>query len=104
LRWDGKLYQIGRPAITSGLRRANVRVEQRLDGTLAVRFGQRYLPVEECARAEKTKAKAAVPIRPAQSPRAGRRGSDWNQSFDLKKGPKVWQAAEASGYRQSAAE
>src|SRR3954452_9933380 len=31
VRWDGKLYQIERGAITTGLRGANVRVEQRLD-------------------------------------------------------------------------
>src|SRR5215469_13452196 len=37
LRWDGKLYQIERQAVTTGLRRANVRVEKRLDGSLAVR-------------------------------------------------------------------
>ncbi len=38
LRWDGKLYQIERQAaVTTGLRGAKVRVEQRLDGTLAVR-------------------------------------------------------------------
>src|SRR5580693_5525652 len=45
LRWDGKRYQIERQAVTTGLRRATVRVEQRLDGSLAVRFGERYLPV-----------------------------------------------------------
>ena len=45
LRWAGKLYQIDRQAITAGLRKANVRVEARLDGSLAVRHGQRYLPV-----------------------------------------------------------
>ena len=56
LRWDGKLYQIERQAVTTGLRGANVRVEQRLDGSLAVRYGGRYLPVEECAVASKPKA------------------------------------------------
>jgi hypothetical protein len=29
------------------------------------------------------------------------RGSDWNKDFDLKKGPKVWQAARGSGRRTS---
>src|SRR3984893_7972558 len=53
LRWDGKLYQIERQAVTSGLRRADVRVEQRLDGSLAVRHGERYLAVQECAVAIK---------------------------------------------------
>lgn len=101
LRWDGRLYQIEPPAIVSGLRRANVRVEQRLDGSLAVRYGERYLPVKLCAVPEQpTAAPAKVP--PAR--RAGRRGSDWNKTFDLKKGPKVWQAAQASGYRPRAAE
>jgi transposase InsO family protein len=99
LRWDGKLYQIERQAVVTGLRRANVRVEQRLDGSLAVRYGERYLPVQECAVADKPKA--SPPVKPAKRRSAGRRGSDWNKKFDLKKGPKVWQAAQESGYRQS---
>lgn len=60
LRWDGKLYQIERQAVVSGLRGANVRVEMRLDGSLAVRYGERYLPVKECAVAEQPKAAAAA--------------------------------------------
>jgi hypothetical protein len=101
LRWDGKLYQIERQAVTPGLRRANVRVEQRLDGSLAVRHGERYLPVKECPAAEKPKATG--PIKLAKAPRAARRGSDWNKSFDLKKAPKIWQAAQAPGHRRGEA-
>lgn len=99
LRWDGKVYQIDRQAVVTGLRGADVRVEKRLDGTLAVRYGERYLPVEECAVAAKPKAPSAV-NKPAKKPRTGRRGSDWDKGFDLKKGPKVWQAAQASGRRR----
>jgi len=40
---------------------------------------------------------AARPVKAAQAHRASGRGSDWNKSFDLKKGPKMWQAAQASG-------
>lgn len=98
LRWDGKLYQIERQAVVSGLRGANVRVEQRLDGSLAVRHGERYLPVEECTVAEKPKA--APPVKAAKPHRAGRRGSDWDKNFDLKKAPKIWQAAQGSGHRR----
>jgi transposase len=102
LRWDGKLYQIDRQAVMTGLRGANVRVEKRLDGTLAVRHGERYLPVEECAVADKSKAPTAV-NKPAKNPRRSRRGSDWNQNFDLKKGPKLWQAVrDSNGRRQPA--
>jgi len=100
LRWDGKLYQIERQAVTTGLRKANVRVEQRLDGTLAVRHGERYLPVAECAVAEKPKPAAAV--KTAKTHRASQRGSDWDKNFDLKKAPKIWQAAQASGHRKAA--
>jgi Integrase core domain len=98
LRWDGKLYQIERQAVTTGLRGANVRVEQRLDGSLAVRHGERYLPVQECAEAEKPKG--ARPGKAPKTHRGGGRSSDWNQNFDLKKAPKLWQAAQASGHRR----
>jgi hypothetical protein len=101
LRWDGKLYQIERQAVTPGLRRANVRVEQRLDGSLAVRHGERYLPVKECAVADKPKA--ARQAKAVKTHRAGGRGSDWNKNFDLKKAPKIWQAAQSSGRRQGEA-
>jgi hypothetical protein len=89
---DAELYQIERQAVVSGLRKANVRVEKRLDGSIAVRFGERYLPVRRCAAAAKTKAltvKQAAPRRPPNRPR----GSDWCKNFDLKKGPKTWQVA-----------
>ena len=98
LRWDGKYYQIERQAIVSGLRGADVRVEARLDGSLAVRHGGRYLPVEECTMP--AKPKAAEPVKTAKPRRAGGRGSDWDKNFDLKKAPKIWHAAQSSGYRR----
>jgi hypothetical protein len=98
LRWDGKLYQIERRAVTTGLRGADVRVEQRLDGSLAVRYGERYLPIQECVAADRRKPARREP-KPATNRRTGRRGSDWEKGFDLKKGPKVWQAAQLSGCR-----
>jgi transposase len=99
LRWDGKLYQIERQAVVSGLRGANVRIEHRLDGSLAVRHGERYLPVKECAVADQHKTRRAA--RSAKTHRrTGPRGSDWNKNFDLKKAPKVWQAAKASGHKR----
>jgi len=98
LRWDGKLYQIERQAVVSGLRGANVRVELRLDGSLAARHGERYLPVKQCVVADKPKA--TRPVKTAKAPRAGSRGSDWNKNFDLKNAPKVWQAAQQSGHRR----
>lgn len=89
---EAELYQIERQAVMSGLRKASVRVEKRLDGSIAVRFGERYLPVSRCIAATKTQAppaKRTTPRRPASR----QRGSDWFRNFDLKKGPKTWQAA-----------
>jgi hypothetical protein len=101
LRWDGKLYQIERRAVVAGLRGASVRVEKRLDGSLAVRHGGRYLPVQECAAADRPKATA--PRKPAKAPKppAGKR---WNNDVLFGKGPKIWQAIQASGHRREAAE
>jgi hypothetical protein len=101
LRFESELYQIERQSITTGLRGANVRVERRLDGTLAVRYGEKYLPVKLCIPAEK-KASEPPPVKPPDKrSRPPQRGSDWNRDFDLKKGPKVWQAAQESGQRTS---
>jgi transposase len=98
LRWNGKLYQIDRSAVTTGLRGSDVRVEQRLDGSLAVRHGQRYLPIKECAAAERPKPDRRKP-NAVSTRRSGRRGSEWNKNFDLHNAPKVWQAAQRSGCR-----
>jgi transposase len=99
LQWAGEFYQIEPRAVVNGLRGAKVRVEQRLDGALAVRYGEKYLPVEPCAPAAKKKAPA--PVEPTGKRGQPKRGSDWNRNFDLKKAPKIWQAAQESGARQA---
>src|SRR5208337_3938059 len=45
IRYQGKIYQIARGDIRPGLRAGRVRVEQRLDGSLAVKFRQYGLSV-----------------------------------------------------------
>ena len=55
-------------------------MEKRLDGSMAVRHGERYLPVHECTVAAELKAPSAV--KPAKARRAVRRGSDWNKDFE----------------------
>jgi hypothetical protein len=51
IRYNGKIYQIERKDICTGLRRASVRVESRLDGSLAVCFRKRYLAIKLCEAA-----------------------------------------------------
>ncbi len=99
VRWDGKLYQIERQAVTPGLRKANVRVEARLDGTLAVRHRERYLPVKECTVASKP---AAMPApKPVPKHRGPRARSTWMDNFHLKKRkPATGPEASAAGLRR----
>jgi transposase len=97
LRYDGKLYQIDRKDVRPGLRGAKVRVELRLDGSIAIRFQDRYVGAKRCDPAPKVAAtKPATPPR-RSAPR--RRGSDWNKNFDLHQAPKIWQVVKSSGAR-----
>ena len=95
IRLDAKIYQIARPDIRAGLRGAVVRVEQRRDGSVAVRFGDRYLRVTECVPQPKVALAKPAKTRPRAKP--AKPGSEWNKNFDLKKGPKIWQANQGSG-------
>jgi hypothetical protein len=82
IRFEKKLYQIARASVYAGLRGGTVRVEKRLDGTLAVRFRNRYLSVSECAARPKT-----APVKALQTPvrKTVRRKSDWMKNFHLGK-------------------
>jgi hypothetical protein len=57
---------------------------------LAARFNGRYLRVERCEQQPKV---APAKPSPKKAPRQPGQKSTWNQNFDWKKGPKVWQAA-----------
>ena len=94
--FETKIFQIARKDICAGLRGAVVRVEKRHDGSVAVRFRERYLSVEQCAqRPQMPTVKAAKPTRPAGP--VGRK--EWCRNFDLKKSPKIWQTVEGSASR-----
>ena len=94
---EAKTYRILRQDICTGLRGAYIRVEQRRDGSVAACFNGRYLRVERCEQQPKV-----APPKPVQkkAPRPSTQKSTWNQNFDLRNGPKVWQAAQASGARR----
>lgn len=94
IRLDTKIYQICRQHIRTGLRGAIVRVEKRRDGSVAVRFRDHYLEVSICQQRPELPAQKASPARRTQRPS---RTSEWCKDFNLKKSPKIWQAAEGSG-------
>ena len=86
IRFDAKLYQIALKDVCTGLRGAVVRVEERRDGSVAVRFRDRYFSITECAPRPKVAYTKPAKTKPQTKPV---RGSEWNKNFDLKKAPKV---------------
>jgi transposase len=98
IHFESKLYKIEPRDIQAGLCKADVRVEKRRDGSVAVRFGNRYLRVSVCeVRPKEAQPVAAKNIRP---PVAARKASAWNKNFDLKKSMPVWQAVRSNGSRR----
>jgi len=101
IQLDTKIYQIARPDVRTGLRGAVVRVEKRRDGSVAVRFGDRYLRVSLCQ--QRPKLSPPKPLSKARHALKPRPASEWGKNFDLKKSPKIWQAVERSGAKPESA-
>jgi len=97
IQFESKVYQIASKDIRAGLRGADVRVEKRRDGSIAVRFRDRYLVVSRCElRPKQAKPKPAKKPRPVTT---ARKGSNWNKSFDLQESVPIWKAATSAGAR-----
>jgi hypothetical protein len=86
VRYDGKVYQIDRRDVRTGMRKAWVRVEERLDETIAVQFQGRYVRVRRCAPplrgVASPKATEAKPARPTGKPKAK---SGWMENFSVRR-------------------
>ena len=78
IQFDTKTYRIARADIRAGLRGAQVRIEIRLDGSMAVRFRDRYLAVSECSVRPKVAAPASKPHQRVSGPRPK---SQWMKNF-----------------------
>jgi transposase-like protein len=97
IRFDRKMYQIARKSVRAGLRGANVRIEARLDGSVAVRFGHHYLAVSLCEPRPKLAPPSTRPVRP----RSGKPSEAWRLSNDdlFRSKTMLWQAAKADRTR-----
>lgn len=82
LQWDHQTYQIARSDIRAGMRGAEVRVEMRLDGSMAVRFGKQYLKVTACQSRPKVPPLKA-PVSQARKSTKPRTRSTWMDNFHL---------------------
>lgn len=96
VQFQGSKYQIQRADICNALRRATVRVEQRLDGTLHMSFQGRVLRFEPCATAVKAQPAGERPAKPRR-PAMNSQRTPWGQDYNRLKDIPVWQAAKARG-------
>ena len=81
IRFDNRVYQIQRADVRAGLRGSTVRVEARLDGSLAVRFRDHYLALAECP----VRPKATPPRAKPRPRKKALRKSAWMKNFHLSK-------------------
>ncbi len=86
LRYERQLYQITREYIRSGLKGKRIRMEQRLDGTVAAKGPDGTLQIALCEGAERPAPDAVAKPRKASS-RA--RATTWMNGFHLHTGPSL---------------
>lgn len=91
---DGRQYVIEKASIGEGLRGGTLRVEWRLDGTLAMRFKDRYLAFKLCAAPVKSTpaAKPGASEDTAAKRAAKRPKSKWMDGFWNRKSPSLQDA------------
>jgi hypothetical protein len=81
IRHDGTLYRILPAHIQPGMRGSSVRVETRLDGSVRMRFRDRWLGIEEIDKQPKAAAAsrrpAPLPTAPPKAPRHAERTAAW---------------------------
>ncbi len=88
IRYNTRIYQIARADIRPGLRGGTVRVEERRDQTVWVRFRDRYLKVSRCEPVPQPTRSASA--RSISTPRRGTPGSPWMKDFHLRQSPPLW--------------
>jgi hypothetical protein len=83
IQFDNKTYQIARSDVRAGLRGAEVRVEVRLDASLAVCFRGSYLTISKCHPRPKASPalKAPKATAPKTKPSTPRPKSQWMKNF-----------------------
>jgi transposase len=87
VQFRSRRYQIHRQSVCTGLRGASIRVERRLDGNVAMRFGETYLKI-----AGIDGSTLAAPVAKAQRPGMASQSqikSTWMKNFSVRRGPRM---------------
>ncbi len=92
LQFEARTFGIQRASIRPRLRGAKVRVEKRLDGTVAVRYGEGYLAIAEIEQPAKAEPRPKpATVQPPRGSNAGAK-SQWMKSFSVRGGPSLEKA------------
>jgi hypothetical protein len=97
ISFAGRRYQIARQDVRAGMKRQNLRVELRLDGTLQARYEGRYVDIAECG--PKAPAPPAPPRKPPRRNHNAGGRSCWMEGFWERPAPPIWLAIEESNGR-----
>jgi hypothetical protein len=95
LQFQGAKYRIVSTSIRPRMRGAAVRVEKRLDGSLALAFQGGYVDFQVCSPAVQLAAPAPTP-RP-RKPTRDSQTTAWGRAYGQMKDIPLWQAAKAPG-------
>ena len=93
----GQRYQIARTDVEAGMKRARLRVELRLDGTLKARYQGRYVTISACGQRPVAAPKPAAKSLRRDHNAGGK--SRWMEGFWSQPGPPLWQAIRDSNNR-----
>jgi hypothetical protein len=95
VQFEGKRYQIARTSVRAGMKGQKVRVEARLDGTLAMRLESAYLDISASMfhEQEPKPASAHMPA-PKDHNRGGR--SRWMRDYPVIAPKPIWQVIRES--------
>ena len=93
VRYQGKLYQIDRGDVQTGLRGAKLRVEARLDGSINMGFKDRYLRIQVCEQPLPVRSakRPPAPVQPRKGPHVVSK-SRWMDGFWERSTPTLKQA------------
>lgn len=96
LQFRGQRFQIAKSSLCVGMRGEKIRVEARLDGSLAFRYQGRYLAAEVCSEPPSPRPqKPSKNVRKDHN-RGGR--SQWMSNFHLEDSPLVWQSLRSTKF------
>jgi hypothetical protein len=91
VRHTNLFWQIARADVRPGLRGARVEIEERLDGSRVLRFGEHRLVLKACSAPPPVVKPNGPPAARRQAPH---RPSEWMKNFDLKQGKPLWSVLE----------